>query len=198
MNGSILGSTMPFMKKAFTYFWMAVLIAMISACVASPPYAPGSRIGPPDAESVLFQQAEQSLTLEDRQQALAGFSQYLSRYPQGRYADRAFNHIGDIYYQLGEYDAAQAFYQRLVADFPHSPLLNGARLAIVNLLILNHQPAEAMAQAKQMLDSNPDDETRHKLWQLLASQSGEAGTSANAAAYAYMLYKSAPGSEKDA
>ncbi len=188
---------MHLIKKIYNYLWIVALIGLISACVSSPLYIPGSPAGPQDDESKLFQQAEKALNRQDQQQALAGFSQYLSRYPQGRYADQAFNRIGEIYYDLKEYDAAQAFYQRLINDFPDSPLSNKARLAVIDLLILNQHPAEAMSLAQQMLDTNPDEATRRKLWQLLAAQQGEGASPAIAAVYTYMLYKTVPASEKD-
>lgn len=182
----------------FKNIWLGMLVILIAGCVSSPLYSPDSRGGPPDAESIILQQAEQSLANRDWQQALSTYSRYLSQYPQGRYADQAVSRIGDVYRQMGETDAAQAFYQRLVTDFPKSPFANGARLAIIELLILNHQPAEAIAQAQQMLTTHLDEETRRRLWQLLTRQYTDAGSLANAAAYAYMLYKSAPELEKDA
>ena len=53
----------------FRYGWLIMLVAMIGACVSSPQYPPESQIGPPDAESISFQMAEQSLEREDWQQA---------------------------------------------------------------------------------------------------------------------------------
>jgi len=183
-------------KTKFKCTWLGMLVILIAGCVSSP-YTPDSRTGPPDAEGIVMQQAEGSLASQDWQQALSGYSRYLSHYPRGRYADQALSRIGGIYRQMGETDAAQAFYQRLVTDFPQSSFANGARLAIIELLILNHQPDEAMAQAQQMLTTRLDDETRRRLWQLLTRQFTDAGSLANAAAYAYMLYKSAPELEKD-
>jgi ABC-type branched-subunit amino acid transport system substrate-binding protein/thioredoxin-like negative regulator of GroEL len=185
------------MYRIHKYICLAVLAVFIHGCVSTGLQPPESGAGPSDAESVSFQQAEQFLASQQWQQALVGFSQYLSRYPQGYYADQAFDGLGQIYSQRQEYDAAQAFYQRLVNEFPDSPLVNKARLAIINLLVLNHQPDEAMAQAQQMLETNPDSDTRRRLWQFMARQQGEAGSQVAAAAYAYMLYQTAPESEKD-
>lgn len=109
----------------------------------------------------------------------------------------ALSRIGSIYRQQGIYDASQAFYQRLVTQFPQSPLANDARLAIIDLLIQDQKPAEAIAQAEEMLSTNPDNETRRKLWRRLARQHSEAGQTANAVAYTYMLYISAPEAEKE-
>jgi len=186
------------MVRISKYICPVLLAVLICACVSTGPKPQFSGGGPSDAESVLFQQAEQSMASQQWQQALSGFSQYLSRYPRGYYADQAFIRLGEIFGQRQEYDAAQAFYQRLVTEFPDSPLVNKARLAIIDLLLLNHQPDQAMLQARQILDSNPDSDTRRRLWKLMARQSRDTGSLAAAAAYAYMLYKTAPSSEKEA
>jgi branched-chain amino acid transport system substrate-binding protein len=179
------------------YICLALLAVLICACASTGLQPPATGGGPADAESVLFQQAEQLLATQQWQQAMSGFSQYLSQYPRGYYADQAFMRLGEIYDHRQEYDAAQAFYQRVVSEFPDSPLVNKARLAIVDLLIINHQLDQAMLQARQMLDNNPDSDTRRRLWKLMVRQHSEAGSLATAAAYAYTLYRTAPQSEKE-
>jgi branched-chain amino acid transport system substrate-binding protein len=187
----------PPMNKIYKHIWLAVLAALICGCVSTGMQPPAGEAGPSDAESALFHQAEQFMAAQQWQQALSGFSQYLSRYPRGYYADQSFDRLGRIYSQMQEYDAAQAFYERLVTEFPDSPLAKKARLAIIDLLVLNHQPDEAMVRAQQLLDTNPDSDTRRRLWQFMARQQGEAGSQSAAAAYAYMLYRTAPESEKE-
>jgi branched-chain amino acid transport system substrate-binding protein len=186
------------MIRIFKHIGPVLMTAVICACVSTGIQAPDTGGGPADAESALFQQAEQYLAAQQMESAVSGFSQYLSHYPRGYFADQAFFRLGEIYGQRQEYDAAQAFYQRLVTEFPESTLVNKARLAIVDLLILNHQSDQAMREAQQMLDDEPDNDTRRRLWKLMARQYGEAGSQATAAAYAYMLYRSAPASEQAA
>ncbi|MEJ2660762.1 MAG: penicillin-binding protein activator [Desulfobacteraceae bacterium] len=180
------------------YICPVLLAVLICACVSTGPQPPFTGSGPSDDESALFQQAEQFMATQQWEQALSGFSQYLSRYPRGYYSDQAFVRLGEIFSQRQEYDAAQAFYQRLVTEFPDSPLVNKARLAIIDLLFLSNHPDQAILQAQQILDSNPDSDTRRRLWKLMARQHSEAGSLAAAAAYSYMLYWTAPPSEKEA
>jgi ABC-type branched-subunit amino acid transport system substrate-binding protein len=187
---------MPHMKPINQYIWLVLIAALISACAGSAGRQTGTQALPSDAESLVFQQAELSLSRQNWEQALSDYSRYLSQYPQGRYADQAFKRIGGIYAKQGDYDAARAFYQRLADDFPHSPLANEAHLAIIDMLVLAHQPDEAIAQARRMLAANPDEEMRRQLWQRLARQYADAGSIADAAGYAYLLYKSAPDAEK--
>lgn len=169
---------------------------MMSACVSVPVYTPEPEQQAAGPGEPLFLRGEQFFASSDFDQALAQYSLYLSRYPQGNRADQALNRIGSIYGRQGMYEASHAFYHRLVTQFPQSPLVNEARLAIIDLLIQNKKPAEAIAQAEQMLKSNPDDETRRRLWQRLEHHYAEAGQMADAVAYAYMLYTSAPEDEK--
>ncbi|MEJ2154816.1 MAG: penicillin-binding protein activator [Desulfobacteraceae bacterium] len=170
----------------------------MSACVSTPVYTPEQTIRDAGPGEPLFQQGEALLATNALDQALAAYSRYLSQYPDGRRVDMALGRIGLIYSRQGQLEASQAFYQRLVDQFPQSPLVNDARLAIIDLLFQKQQPAEAIALAQQMLASNPDAATRRKLWQQLARQHENSGDIASAVAYAYMLYQSAPEGEKEA
>ncbi len=185
------------MRKFPTFYCIAVLL-ILSACVSTPmqkpePVPPVTGPGEP-----LFQQGEQQLSRNALDEALASYSRYLSQYPEGGRADVALSRIAQIYLRQGLLDESHAFFQRLVDQFPQSPLANDARLSIIDLLFQKQQPAEAINQAQLMLEANPDEATRRKLWQRLARQHEESGDIANAVAYAYMLYQSAPEFEKEA
>jgi ABC-type branched-subunit amino acid transport system substrate-binding protein len=183
--------------KRFPLYCCLFWTLLISACVSMPgTQGPVPQVAGPGEP--LFQQGEQLLARNALDQALASYSRYLSRYPQGQRADTALARIASIYRRQGGLEASQAFYQRLVDQFPQSPLANDARLAIIDLLFQRQQPDEAIAQAQKMLAANPDASTRRKLWQRLAQQHQNSGDMANAVAYAYLLYQSAPESEKAA
>ena len=62
--------------------------------------------------------------------------------------------------------------------------------------MLTGRQGEAIAAAQEMLASVPDMETRRQVWQRLARQYAQANSTADAAAYIYLLYKSAPEKEK--
>ena len=185
------------MKKPPKYIWLILMAALLSACSTTALYPPKAPDLTSDDQGRLFQQSEQLLESQDWDQALSGFSRYLSQYPQGRFADYALLRIGYIYTRKGEYDAAEAFYQRLLDDFPQSPYGTEARLAIVDLLVLTGQQGRAIAAAREMLASSTDMETRRQIWQRLARQYTDANSTADAATYLYLLYKSAPETEKD-
>ncbi len=184
------------MKRFPTYIWLWFIWLVISACVSGPVSEYPSVSQPADPTDVLFQQGEQFLAHGDSESALSRYSRYLSQYPQGRMASVALSRIGDIYVQQELYDAAQAFYQRLMAEFPESASADKARLAIIDLLILDNQPGAAIAQAEEMLRSDLDMALQHDLWQRLARQYDGSGSTIDAAAYAYLLYSSGPEEER--
>ncbi len=144
----------------------------------------------------IFLLGEQYFTDREFDQAIAQYSRYLSLYPQGNRADISLFRIASIYDNQDMPEESKAFFERLVNEFPHSIYVNNARLAIIDLLIETQQPALAIAQAEQMLLSNPDEETRRKLWQRLERHHSESGDMADAAVYAYMLYASASEMDK--
>jgi ABC-type branched-subunit amino acid transport system substrate-binding protein/outer membrane protein assembly factor BamD (BamD/ComL family) len=184
------------MRRFPLYCWICWTL-LIGACVSTPVHTPEQVSRPPGPGEPLFQQGEQLLERNAMDEALASYSRYLSQFPDGQRADAALGRIGLIYSRQGQLEASHAFYQRLVDQFPQSPLVNDARLAIIDLLFQKQQPAEAIVQAQQMLAADPDEATRRKLWQQLARQYENSGDIANAVAYAYMLYQSAPGTEKE-
>jgi ABC-type branched-subunit amino acid transport system substrate-binding protein len=144
----------------------------------------------------LFQLGEKFYSDGDIDQALAQYSRYLSLYPRGGRADISLFRIGAIYDAQGMTDESRAFYQRLVDEYPQSIYLNNARLAIIDLLLNAGQPAQAIAQAEEMLLTSSDDITRRKLWLRLEQHHSKAGEMIDAAAYAFMLYTSAAQGDK--
>ena len=142
-------------------------------------------------------QAEQALAHKEWEQALTSFTSYLRQYPQGRDADRAFLGIGHIYAQKGEFDAAQAFYQRLLDDYPDSPLCHEAQLGMIDILFKTQQADKAMAKARELLQTKLSEDLRRQIWQRMVHQYESTGAPADAATYLYLLYKSAPTEEKE-
>ena len=184
------------MKQIRKYLWLAVVAALVNACAGTAPYQPALQPLPADEQGRLLAQAEQALANKDWEQALSGFTSYLRQYPQGRDADRAFLGIGRIYAQKEEFDAARAFYQRLLTDYPDSALCNEARLGIIDLLFKTQQADQAIAKAREMLQTNLPQDIRRRIWQRMVRQYESAGVTADAATYLYLLYKSAPDEEK--
>ena len=171
-----------------------LLTFILSACMPKGPQAP-SEIGQ-TAEDRFFLQAEEAFQQQDLDKSLSIYSQYVTQHPHGRHTDLALYRMASIYKSQGMYDASQAFYQRLVTEFPESPYLNEAQLGIIDLYILAERPDEAIALAQQMLATELSPDVRRELLQRLTQQHRAAGSLFNSTIYGYMLYKSAPESDK--
>jgi ABC-type branched-subunit amino acid transport system substrate-binding protein len=171
-----------------------VLFAVfLSACMAKAPQLP-TGVGE-SAEDALFGKGEKAFQEQEFDQALSIYSQYLAQYPQGTHADLTLNRIGLIYKSQGVYDASQAFYERLIREFPESRFRDEARLAIIDLHILAERPADAIDLAQQMLSTDLNPDIRRQLWERLTQQYRLSGSLFNSMTYGYMLYQSA--SEQD-
>ena len=175
-------------------FLILLLAAILSACMPKGPQAP-PEIGR-TAEDLFFQQAEDAFQQQDLDKALSIYSQYVAQHPRGRHTDLALNRIAFIYKSQGINDASQAFYQRLVTEFPESPYLNEAKLGIIDLYILSQRPEDAIELAQQMLATEMSPDIRRELLQRLTEQHRASGSLIDSTAYGYMLYKSAPESDK--
>ncbi|MEJ2039481.1 MAG: tetratricopeptide repeat protein, partial [Desulfosarcinaceae bacterium] len=68
----------------------------------------------------LFIQAEKLMAANETDNAMAAYARYAAQYPRGRHVDNAFRRMGAIYLQRGQLDEAQAFYQRLLDEYPNS------------------------------------------------------------------------------
>ncbi len=176
------------------YIWLGLISLAISACVSRPVPPPVLPVADPTEE--LFQQGEQFMVRGDLANALSRFGEYLSRLPRGSRAPQALSRIGDIYLQRGLYDNAHAFYNRLITQFPDSEPADKARIAVIDLLILDGRPADAIAQAEEMLLADPDMQVRTELWRRLARQYESSGSVTNSAVYAYLLYSAGPEEER--
>ena len=184
------------MKRIHITFRLALISLLLVSCVSVPVHTPESTVPAVDSGGHLIQQAEQFMARGDADQALGQFSQYLRQYPRGPRADQALNRIGAIYAGMQNHDAAQAFYHRLLSEFPDSPFANEAQLGIIDLLIATHQTAEAVRRSGQLIDSASDMDLRRQVWQRLKQIAEISGSPADAAVYTCLLYASAEGEEK--
>jgi ABC-type branched-subunit amino acid transport system substrate-binding protein len=172
---------------------IALLVVLVGACTPKAPQLPVDIAR--SAEDLLFGKGEQAFMQEELDQALSIYSQYISQYPQGVHTDRALQRIGSIYQTQGVYDASQAFFERLLREFPQSRFRDEARLGLVELYLHDQRAADAIDLARHMLtgDLNPD--LRRRLRKRLTRQYQSEGSAFESAAYGYVLYQSAP--EKD-
>ncbi|MCW8922325.1 MAG: tol-pal system protein YbgF, partial [Gammaproteobacteria bacterium] len=63
-------------------------------------------------------------------QAIVAFGGFLKTFPQSQYADNAQYWLGEANYAYRQYDQALSEFQRLIANYPDSSKVQGARLKI--------------------------------------------------------------------
>lgn len=177
-------------------FWPLFFLLLISACASGP--RPATEPGQPAdaAGDAIYQQGEDLLNKGAADEALASFSLYLGRFPQGRHAAAALQRIGAIYQRQGALDAAQAFYRSAIEQFPDSPAAVEARIGMMDLLVQQNRPAQAADMAARMLDGPLDQKVRQDVWRRLARLYQDSDDVANSVVYAYLLYKELPPPEK--
>ena len=107
-----------------------ILAAFVFAC-AKPPVTPPV---PVDRGDKLFERAEQLYQSGAYEAALKAYQTYLFNYPQQLYAPAAIDRQGEIYFTLGKINKAKEAFQRLIKEYPNSPLTAKARLGLIRSL----------------------------------------------------------------
>lgn len=79
----------------------------------------------------LFSRAEKMFQQKDYGNALKFYDKYLARFPDGYLAAEALMKKGLIHTALGKNDESHAIYNRLIAEFPSSPVALNARVEIL-------------------------------------------------------------------
>ena len=101
--------------------------------------------------------------------ALAGFQNYLKRYPATELSDNAILWMGECYYSLKDYRQAILAYEKLLRDFPNSAKVPGALLKegmafkelgektsaaiLLKMVVKNHPRSEQAVVARKLLES---------------------------------------------
>lgn len=80
------------------------------------------------AEHILFLLANYDEAAGYWDKAAAAYEQYNSTYPDGLYIDRSIFNLAEIYYEKADRpEEADPLFQKIVSDFPASPLIEKAR-----------------------------------------------------------------------
>ena len=119
--------------------------------VSIPPVPPGAAIEPSTAgsgEQLAYQQAFSALKSRQYDQAISGFNDYLSRYPQENNADNAQYWLGEAYYVKRKFSDAQQAFATLLERYPDTPKRADATLKIAFI----HYELSQWGEARKMLD----------------------------------------------
>lgn len=155
--------TMLFFKKTTVrHLWRSCGLALIFilwmvACAPKPVAPPSiptpspvtiTPIPPPtETGDALFSRAEKLFDEKWYPNALDAYTQYVSEFPTGPFADKALMRSAGIYMAMEAYEKARAAYQRLLAEHPQSPLAAVAEIELIFAYYHEGSYEEAIAQA---------------------------------------------------
>jgi tol-pal system protein YbgF len=89
-------------------------------------------------------------------EAITGFKDLTTRWPQGRYADNAWYWLGESYYAKKDYDAALEAFHTLTTNFPNSPKVPDGLLKVGMAQVEKKQLPEAKATLQKVVSDYPN------------------------------------------
>lgn len=107
-------------------------------------------------ERDLYRDAFELLKARDYPAAREAFTEMISRYPQGQFADNGRYWLGEIGYVTQDYSAAQTQFSRLVTDYPLSPRVPEAMLKLGYVYDEQDQRGDARAVLEEVVRRFPD------------------------------------------
>ncbi|HEY4186438.1 MAG TPA: tol-pal system protein YbgF [Polyangia bacterium] len=106
----------------------------------------------------LYRQALEALRAGQQQAALAGFRHFLEGNPRHDYADNAQYWIGECYYDLHDYPAAEPEFRKVIETYPHGNKVPDAMLKLGFTLMAEGQAAAGQAVLESLTRAFPKHE----------------------------------------
>jgi len=128
-----------------------------SAAAAAAAPAPAS-----EAEGRAYEAAQGQRKIGNYQGAIAGFRNFIARYPKSTLAHRAQYWIGDSYYNLRDFKNAIASQQRLISSYPDSASVPDALLNIASSQFEMRDTAGARKTLDKLVGRYPASEAAEK------------------------------------
>jgi tol-pal system protein YbgF len=88
--------------------------------------------------------------------AIAGFKDLTTRWPQGKYADNAWYWLGESYYAKKDFDNALDAFRTLATNFPNSPKVPDGLLKVGMAQAEKKQVADAKATLQKVVSDYPN------------------------------------------
>jgi len=104
-------------------------VLLFCACGLKSIILPEPRVQPGDE---IFSKAEDLFRAQSYKKAFEEYNTYLSQFPRGHLAPAALKSMGDIQILLGNAAESRRIYQRLVEEYPKSPLVPDTKIAIIS------------------------------------------------------------------
>jgi tol-pal system protein YbgF len=140
------------------------------AAAAPPAAAPTAATPPaPEAETRAYEAAQGQRRIGNYPAAIAGFQNFISRYPKSTLAHRAQYWIGDCQYNLRDFKNAIASQQRLIASYSDSASVPDALLNISSSQLELGDAAAARKTLDGLVARYPTSEAAEKAKRRLAT-----------------------------
>ena len=123
---------------------------------------PGYKVTNNSRDSIIFQSAEYQYQNRKYQQAIDGFTNYLTKYPNGPNSLDAYYYRGESYASadLRKFDMAQKDYAAVVNRGPSKFYSKASEKAALLSLNSQNNPAQALEYARKWEESAPTDASR--------------------------------------
>ena len=100
---------------------------------------------------ILFSTAENMFQRKEYDNALETYDKYLARFPDGYRAAQALMKKALIHTALGEYAKSRTIYNRLIANYPSSPVISDARVEILVTFFNQGKYTQVISHAPHVL-----------------------------------------------
>ncbi|MFA5073034.1 MAG: tol-pal system protein YbgF [Nitrospirota bacterium] len=110
-----------------------------------------SKIEPSD----LYRQAKNDFDKKDYDLALAGFQNYLARFPKASQADKAQYWVGECYYVKKNFDKAIDAFSKVITSYPNSDKVAGAKLKIGYSYLNERNNSKARDYLNKVIKEHP-------------------------------------------
>ena len=113
---------------------------------------------PPAPEEIgtqeqLFLRAEKLFHAKSYYKALDTYGRYLSSFPDGQFADHALMKTGMIYVSVKKNRKAREVFNRLLSEYPNSPLVYDARIEILATYYNEEKFSQVIQLSSSLLES---------------------------------------------
>lgn len=145
--------------KSFRLAEVSAKVGQLESRVQSLPASTAAKESKPSAQapapSESYQQAKGDYDKGNYDLAIAGFENYLVRFPDTSLADSAQYWIGECWYSKKEYGKAIAAFRKVLKDYPKSDKAPGARLKIGYSYLNAKNSAKAREHLNRVIKDYP-------------------------------------------
>ena len=168
---------------------IVLLLVTVWSCAPAPTVKAPPRIFEPGVE--LWEKADQLYQEGALEAALSIFEQYLSDFPKGSYAPAALMRLGDIHGWLERPDQRIAAYRQLIEDYPDSPLVADALIALLQSYYAAGEYQKALETASDIMGRSVSDRHIYLTYSLLGDTHVAMGTPRDSIYFYTMAYDKA-------